>query len=489
MSQFKVLLLLMFFLPAGVIADDHIDGPTLNELAADLAGIYVFPSPEDPDSLTLVMNASSGVLPGVEFDPRSKFEMQIHSLNLVCSDPSDANCKKEATQSHNNTQIEHQLALKIECVADRGHIPIVQHVGVTCQFTNASGKVLDSVHADSRWAHHFSFGKVFAGKKADPFFISIPVFNDVVFYNNRFGTISSNGIINNQFATNGIRNVNVMSIVIEIDTEKAGLKSGLYGVAAQSYLWRKVPGTHNHIHKKVDRAGRAELVNVALHDTTQVLFSGRGQSPIKRNSNLIEIFDGPSHHKAAVYNRLAKNIKRYDSLDNVKDWSEENIRHLSNIMKDDYIMINLNEDCAQRTNTDYFGIERNILNGEPITSCGGRDLHDDIFAKSYSMYIAGPNSDPNNFTTGVNEPYQSFSDAGAAASPRFPYLMHPVRYRVGETFAGLRLFCQNQEFTSVPDRCKKYYNNSDSYRQDVLKRTGQKLHNHQHGDTDGHHHH
>jgi len=490
--KFVLIPLLLSFLGFGEsIADDHIDGPTISELPADLAGIYVFQSKSrlfknsnKSNLLTLVLNTQSGVRKNGVFDLQSKFVLDLRSLHTNCSGD-DCN--------HGGSGISHKPALRVECFGSpnftSGFVLSAQY-GLQCKFLDKNGNQINKDEfvtgffdkkVDLRNQDDHKFGNMYTGQRADPFFISLPTFNDIVFYDNKYGTVRDRTktkedgtpayphnllkevsphtqLENTEWrkAPNGVKNVNVLSIVIELDLKKIGLENGLYGLAAESYLWKPTGQFSNrgYKYKKVDRAGRAELINVGLQDPTQSLFHGAGDTPLKLKANYVEVFSAESEAKSMVKVRLKNNFKKYDSYDGITDWSDQGLDHLVNLFGDDYIMINVQDSCYGRS-SDYLGIERNLLNNKEITSCGGRDLKDDIFAKSYSLYMGGPNSSSSRYKTGINKPYESFhsrkpkDNDGKHGTVRvqdvFPYLAKRVRVGRGETIAGAKLYCQNQE--------------------------------------------
>lgn len=452
MNKIFLCIAMIFTLGNMALGDDHIDGPTITEFPVDLAGIYVFPTPWKPNYLSLVMNANSGVLPGAEFKGNSKFVMELRKLKPSCL---GSQCLDK------KVSIENTPALKIECIGNPIPLVIGRRWGVRCQFFNGKGEILtkkESVSvrfnriAELKAKGGGSIGQLYNGKRADPFFISLPTFNDIVFFGNKFGTVDDKRInpVNTNKIKNGIKDVNVLTIALNINLKAVGLEDGLYGFAAQSYIFK------NFKYKKVDRAGRAELVNVGLQDSSQTLFLGAGDDPLKKKANAVDIFAESWRTPYSVKQRLSENIKKYDSYDGKQDWNDDQLDKFVKIMSDDYIMINLKPECQNprgKKRTDYFGIERDLISKGEVQSCGGRDLFDDIFAKSYSTYIGGPSSQVRNYRTGIDYPYQSFSirkkevegTRQVEVKSKLPYLAAPVSFDGGEAFLGLKLYCQNQE--------------------------------------------
>lgn len=302
--------------------------------------------------------------------------------------------------------------------------------------------------------------KLYTGVRSDPFFISLPAFDDVVLYARPFHDfrerlskpkpmdISRNArkrAIQEEYQTNGIRNVNVLTIAFRIELDKLGLERGLYGAAAQSFL-KPFAGGHFH---KVDRTGRPEIVNVGLHDSTKKNYlHWSGDQPLKYRFNTTTMFD-PSENLSDFRKRLFKNIQRYDKIDGHRDWNNHySLFKLSQLLSDDFILINTSQECTNK-NTEFFSIEREFVRQgslENINTCGGRDIDDDIFRGIYSLYIGGIDSDPNSedYNTGVNKPFQSFS-LDRQLSDQLPYLPSPVGFDLGEAASGLLLHFRNQE--------------------------------------------
>ncbi len=399
------------------LADDHIDGPVNPRV--DLAGIYVFHSPQRPGFLNITLNTQSG-LPAIgKFSTQSRFKIMMRKQELH-------------TQGNRLWLNSVGDQLMIDCQFSRKSFRGPQKY--SCHLT--SPKFPDGYPLQGEFNQTTSHGDIahsFLGAKADPFFISLPSFDGVVFRQNFIE-------VNPLEVTNGIRNVNVLSLSFEVNLQALGLKSGLYGVAGQS-LWKNRPRGHFH---KADRTGRPEIVNVGLHDSTKKNFLGAGDNPLKKSFNTLDPFTEDVNQLYPFQVRIYENIKAYDDLDGRRHWNEKDLINVSGIFSNDSLLINLNESCYQKA-SNFLEIERAIFNNIPLSgTCGGRDFSDDIFKKIYSFYIAGPQSVTDQFLTGINRPYQDFSPS-RALSNEFPYLASPSSFDLSEFFRGGRLLLRNQE--------------------------------------------
>lgn len=378
---------LVTILSASLHASDHIDGaPTLQNGQADLSDLYAFPTPEQSESLTVVLNTYPGVETTGHFSRKVKYDIEMRQATLNA--PS-----RKGFHAFNFD------VLTLSCsFSDPGH-----HHGsgnssqgqATCQLVN-DGEVLSEVTGPVGQVIEGDSLKVFTGPRADAFFLSVAHFQKMT---KREGYPPED-----PDAKNGMYSINVLSIVAEIKLPQLQSEPELMAVSAQSL------DTETGV--AIDRVGRPEITNLSLH-------AYDGAEPLKRGYNKKPQFAVAEQFQAVYQQRLLDNITAYDKLDDSTDWSQDDLQTLTAMLVEDYLVLNMKGACLPGA-TDFLAIEKSLITDTAITSCGGRRITDDIMAILSGYYIAGINADYKDFLTGVNKPYQS--NDKAELSGEFPYL-------------------------------------------------------------------
>lgn len=373
------------------LASDHIDGAaTIEDGQADLTDLYAFKTPNNNDSLTVILNMYPGVTPTGHYSSKVSYDLFIRTAEVnkaplkpgfktYVMDELNLNCQFKDPSHH--THVGNSDTAEVTCVLKKEG----------SQISSVTGHVGEILENDTM--------KLFAGPRTDSFFISAQTFLNV----------TSRKKFNAQSAVSGsnaMATINVMSIALELNLKSLGLKNELLALGAQSYTER------GGVYETLDRVGRPEITNLSLHD-----FSG--DNPLKRDYNKLIPFDSPTVIDPKFKQRLVENISAYDALDASQSWTTEGLDLLTDVLMDDFLVINLDTSCLDGGN-QFFNIEKELLLGMELKSCGGRKLTDDIMATLYALYISGYQADLLSFESGVTFPYQG--DTTKSLMSVFPYL-------------------------------------------------------------------
>ncbi len=392
--MFKIpALVFIFVLLSGIgsFASDHIDGAaTIEDGQADLTDLYAFKTPNKTESLTVILNMYPGVSPDGHYSSKVSYDIFIRL----------AEANKTPLKPGFQTYVMDELNIKCK-FKDPGHHDkrnSSDHAEFTCVL-NKEETVISSLTGHVGDILENETMKVFAGPRSDSFFISAKTFLDVT-NRKKFNSQSPGS------GDNAMETINVMSIAVELDLKRLGLQNGMLALGAQSYTER------GGVYEALDRVGRPEITNLSLHD-----FSGN--NPLKREYNLLRPFEFPSIMSKKFKQRLVENISAYDALDPNQSWTTDGLDVLTDILVDDFLLINLDSQCVGIGN-QYLNIEKELLLGQEIKSCGGRKLTDDIMMTLYALYMNGYQANLLSFETGVSDPYQG--DSTKSLKSNFPYL-------------------------------------------------------------------
>ncbi len=379
------------FIQSQVWASDHIDGAaTIEDGQADLTDLYVFKTPRKSDSLTVILNMYPGVSPTGHFSSKVSYDIFIRL----------AEANKSPLKAGFKTYVADELNINCQ-FKDPGHH---SHKGDadTAEFTCVLKKentLLSSLTGVVGNILSNQTMRLFAGPRSDAFFISADVFSEVTGRKKFKSQPSGSG-------NNAMKTINVMSIAVELNLKNLGLQNGLLALGAQSYTER------DGVYETLDRVGRPEITNLSLHD-----FSGN--NPLKRSYNKLTPFESPTIISHLYKQRLVENISAYDKLDGHSSWSPDSLDLLTDVLVDDFLLINLDHQCFEVGN-QFLSVEKELLMGLDIHSCGGRQLTDDIMNTLYALYMDGYTANLVNFETGVSSPYQG--DSTKKLKNDFPYL-------------------------------------------------------------------
>ena len=355
-------------------ASDHIDGPvTKKHGVADITDLYAFPS-NNGQALSIVLNAYPILPSGGHFSSKVGYAVIIRKASIR----QDASAPGFATSDE----------IRIDCRLTSDH-------GDKRAIDCASNTGLSARTTQNKLTSSGDF-KVFFGPRSDPFFFdddwAVPV--------------STEGDIPKPGGSNTMSSLNVLSIVLEIERSKMfGGAFQLLAVAAESYEQLKA----NTSRRRLDRVGRPEITNVSLvPDEFEEI-------DVRDKFNLEQPFNVRVNDAQLYTERLQKKIKYYDGLDKKEDWTEPDRTRLAKVLVDDHLVIDIAKPCKK---DNFLEIERSLLASKPHTTCGGRELTDDIMDRLFNIYIN--NEKGLRVSDGVDKPHKEVSG-------EFPYLAPPDR--------------------------------------------------------------
>lgn len=362
-------------LTSPALASDHIDGPvTMKNRVADLTDFFAFPTPNKPGSLSLVLNTYPLVAKSNHFTDKVTYVFMI----------------RKASTNPATAQISTSDEVVINCHVDTPN-DIDKHV-ITCRSTN--GLAASSTYNTATPQAVGDNFRLYAGMRSDPFF-----------FNKDFAEIAAGkGKINKPDKSNIMADMNVLSIVIEVEAAKL-FPNGQNGMLAlaTAVVTRDTPQGPLRI---LDRIGRPEITNVSM-------VQHEGDAELRDRYNVDRPFNVVKETQGVYEARLLKNINYYDALDKKSDWNDEGKAKLARILADDFLVVDITKPCA----TDSFlEIEKSLVKGQANTTCGGRKITDDIMDTLFTTYIAG--LDGARIRDGVDAPNKAISN-------EFPYLAKP----------------------------------------------------------------
>lgn len=392
----KTAFLLAAFVSFQAFASDHIDGPvTMKHRVADLTDFYAFPTPNKAGFVTLILNTYPVVLKSEHFTDKVTYVFMIRKAVV------------NATQKQIETNSEVLINCKVQTPDDHDN----HNHQITCKSTNAllatsTYNVLSPAKATDNF-------RLFAGMRSDPFFFNSDFAQDAA-TKKRINAPNSNNIM---------ADMNVLSIAIEMDMNKIYPQGHTGSFAfATAVFTRDTPQSEIRI---LDRIGRPEITNVSL-------VSQAGDTDIRDRFNIDRPFNVLVEAQRAYEARLVKNMTYYDGLDKKIDLNEFDKINLARLLADDFLVLDTTKPC---TKNSFLEIEKSIVKGSAINSCGGRHPNDDIMDTLFTTYIAGLNG--SRIRDGVDAPKK-------AVSHEFPHLAAPstglldqIKARVARGLLGL----------------------------------------------------
>jgi hypothetical protein len=366
---------------------DHFSGPrAIADPAADIADLYVFPSPERPGYLVLVMTVFPAAAPGALFSDVVAYRFRLRPATVTSAG---------ARPAFEVSQTEYAFTCTFAVpVKPDGSETWVQ-MG-TC--TTPAGEVI-SFRVNDEQGTESKDVRVFAGLRLDPFFIDLP------------GVQATEKLRRLAFKAEGsnvLEGQNVLTIVVEAEVAALfGAESGpLFAVAGETVTTGKVP-------LRLERVGRPEIKNVVM--------SSKAFDPVNRDLEIRDLYnqEDPFHlarpYTGAYRARLNANLAFFDGLDDKTDWplDEQGHHPLTELLLADFLVVDVSKPYVENS---CFEIEQALLKGSTPKTCGGRSLNDDIVDSLYTLLVNGGNGP--RVRDGVDQATQP-------ASRSFPYLVRP----------------------------------------------------------------
>jgi hypothetical protein len=360
---------------------DHFSSPRVfDDPAADIADVYVFPSPDRPGHVVLALTVFPSATVTSLFSDAITYRFRIRPVTIDGAKAayvvSEAEYTFDFTFAGNGVG---GLAQAGRCVTPSGE-EVVFRVGE--EMTAESLKL-----------------KVFAGARLDPFFIALTGVRET----RQLGRLSFKAA-----DTNVNQGQNVLSIVLDLDPGSVlGPDAGpLLAVVGETVT----SGGHP---VRLEHTARAELKNFILSD--------KQHDPINQDIEIRDLYNSEDAFRLAPYYldayraRLNANLAFYDGLDGKTDWptNDQGEHPLTAFLLADFLVIDISKPFADGS---YLEIDRAVLAGRPHATSGGRPLNDDIVDKLFTLMVGGVDGPP--ISDGVDQATQP-------ASRSFPYLASP----------------------------------------------------------------
>lgn len=372
-------LLLLLVRPAVTRASDHVDGPVATgDPVSDITDLFVFPTPGRPGHLTVVLDVYPLVSSRGHFSDQVRYEVRM----------------RRARARGSGLAVGFDVLddeYRVSCSVETPHEWFSSH-HMTCQST--AGTTVEATVDEVHDVDPSSGLRVFGGRRSDPFFLNTKWFTSV----------SEKGVLLEPEDDNGLKDTNVLSIVLEVDLQ-AELPPGegsLLAVAAQTTTTDAESGAT----RRLDRVGRPELTNVCM--------VAREREELKPRYNTEDPFDIAADDLPIYRERLRDNVDWYDGIDGARQWPKAERDALVELLLDDFLVVDTSPGC---TGAGYFELEAALLRGDRSTSCGGRALDDDIMDTLVTLLVnrgLGP------------ELHDGVSRATRPSTTSFPYLAAPT---------------------------------------------------------------
>jgi Domain of unknown function (DUF4331) len=365
---------------------DHNSGPrALADPVVDITDLYVFPNPERPGSLVLVLDVFPNAEPTAFFSDAVDYRFRVRPVAI----PPDAGAA--FVVSEKEYTISCRFAAPIQG-QDGG--PLVQEGACTASSgQTASFRVNDEEGAKAQGL------RVFAGRRMDPFF------QDGV----RLAQTLMTGKL--AFVMPGDSRQyrqNCLSIVVEVDIATIfGADAGpLFAVVGETAMVGSIT-------VRLERYGRPLMKSVVL--------GAKHLDKVNRDLDIRDLYNqedafklGPTY-VGAYRARMNANLPFWDGLDQKIDWplDAHGVHPLTELLLADFMVVDVSKPYAEDS---YFEIERALLKGASHETCGGRSPNDDITDTLMTMLINAGNGP--RISDGVD-------GQAVPATHVFPYLVPP----------------------------------------------------------------
>jgi Domain of unknown function (DUF4331) len=366
---------------------DHFSGPrAIAGPAGDICDLYAFPTPERPDSLTLVMDVYPLATAESSFSDAIVYRFRLRPLSIAADKPAFV---------FGGEETELVFACSFEAAQSRGGGALPEQGGACI---GPSGKPLRFRVNDERGAQGDGM-RVYAGLRSDPFFIDLPAYLE---------TIKTGRLAFKNPGENSLTGLNALSLIVEIDSKRLPRNGGppLFGIVGETVVAGKLP-------IRLERFGRPEIKNVimAMKQYDQV----NRDLEVRDLYNLEDAFHMSKDYRGAYRARLNANLAAMDLYDGKRDWplGPDGSHPLTDLLLADYLVVDVTKPFAEHS---YFEIEHALLEGRPHETCGGRSFNEEIMDTLYNLVI---NADKGpRISEGIKQ-------ATVPASRVFPYLGPP----------------------------------------------------------------
>jgi len=366
---------------------DHASSPrAVADPVVDITDMYVFPSPERPGVLVLVLNVFPSCAPGVLFSDAVDYRFRVRPAAIASSGPKAAFAVSDK---------EYTFSCRFTAPIANGGTQLVQEG--TC--TASTGQVV-SFRVNDEQGGQAQGLRIFAGARMDPFFFDGP---------RAVQTIMTRKLAFEQPGNNSNLGQNCLSVVIEIEVATVfGTGSGLlFAVVGETTC-------AGPITIRLERFGRPEIKNVILFP--------KFFDTVNRDLEIRDLYNqedafklGPAY-LGAYRARMNANLPFYDGLDGKTDWplDAQGTHPLTELLLADFMVVDVSKPLAEEHS--FFEIERMMLKGATHETCGGRWLNDDSMDIIFTTLINAGNGPT--ISVGLKQ-------ATVPATRSFPYVVPP----------------------------------------------------------------
>jgi len=364
---------------------DHFSGPrAIADPASDITDVYVFPSPERPGHLVLVLNVFPSAAPAALFSDALRYRFRLRPVTVTTAG---------GTPVFVPDADEYAFDVGFAAPSPDGGGGMQAGTCVT-----PSGAEIPVQVGEEKPTEMFGV-RVFAGPRLDPFFIDL-VAEQAAHTLGRLA-FRADGV-------NAVNGANVLSLVVELDVAAVlGRDTGpLLAVVGETV----VAGPHP---VRLERMGRPEIKNFILQD--KQFDNVNRDLELRDLYNAEDAFNLSPAYVGAYRARLNANLPFFDRLDGRIDWrpDDQGVHPLTGMLLADFLVVDTSKPF---TDGGFLEIERAVLAGRPHTTCGGRAPDDDIVDIFYTLLVGG--LDGPRISDGVDGPTRP-------ATRSFPYLNSP----------------------------------------------------------------
>jgi len=365
---------------------DHNSGPrALADPVVDITDLYVFPNPERPGSLVLVLDVFPNAEPAALFSDAVDYRFRVRPVKI----PPGAGAAFAVSEK------EYSISCRfVAPIQSRGGGPLVQEGACTASTGQAvSFRVNDEEGGKAQGL------RVFAGRRLDPFFFDgVRVVQTAM--TRQLALVSPGD--SRQYRQN------CLSIVVEVDVAAIfGADAGpLFAVVGETAMVGSIT-------VRFERFGRPL--------TKSVVLGSKDFDAVNRDLDIRDLYNqedafnlGPTY-LGAYRARMNANLSFWDSLDQKTDWppDADGAHPLTKLLLADFMVVDVSKPYVEDS---YFEIERALLKGASHVTCGGRSPNDDIGDTLLTMLINAGNGP--RISDGVD-------GQAVPASRAFPYLAPP----------------------------------------------------------------
>jgi Domain of unknown function (DUF4331) len=358
---------------------DHFSGPAvMGDPSVDITDFYVFPSPERPGNVVLIMDVSPMATAQSFFSDVLTYRFRLRPVTRTRG--AIAHGTAEYTIDARFSDVPEGTA------SQRGTV-------VTSDGRKASFVLGETVEQDGM--------RVFAGLVSDPFFMDVEA---------GVRTTTTGKLAFTKPGTNTVHLRDILAIVVEVPIAAIVERlngSKLIGAVSEDVVTRRGKPI------RIERLGRAEIKNLILQDATR---DPRNKGVELRDLyNREDAFALSKDYRPLYESRLDANLAFFDDLDGNTAWplGPDGRHPLRDLLLDDYLVVDLARPFAPG---GFLEIERSMLAERPHATPGGRWLDDDILDELLTLVVDGGRGE--RFGDGVDAP----TKPGGLI---FPYVREP----------------------------------------------------------------